>query len=194
MGPWMLPLEHVDYGAYDGSAGSMQINDNARIIRHVIADLKAEAAGDLWLCGKSQGACLSALMAAAGGGATEALAGAFVIAGSVLPPLERIAAPYEVPSKEKLRNLRLGFYSGKDDTHFTGVAPRQEGGTFERMHGALSPFFWNHTPKFWTKKGADHSSISPSKDGSEFKVLFAFVQNQEFNIEEDPDNERWCKA
>merc|ERR1712050_302198 len=163
-----------------------QVDDNVTILKHVLYELQREAGGysKLWLCGRSQGACLSLLLAVAGVGPT--VAGAFVIAGAALPQLLDIPSGmiYTPPSQQKLGALRLGFYSGEVDDQFTNRRPGEEGGTFPVLKKRLTDlgfFSGDQEDHFWLKSGAGHSNIGPSLKygGDAFKVLFAFVQHQD---------------
>merc|ERR1711972_525392 len=161
-----------------------QMGDNVKILKHVLYELQPEAGGysKLWLCGRSQGACLSALLAVAGVGPT--VAGLFAIAATPLPQLQQITPGdiYSTPSQHKVRNLRLGFYSGTKDDQF-GPYPGEEGGAFSLFKKTLKGLGFlsgGQEGHFWLKQGASHNSIGPSGDagGDAFKVLFAFVQGQ----------------
>jgi len=158
----------------------MQADDDVRILKSVLHELQKEAGGysKLWLCGRSQGACLATLLAVAGVGPT--VAGAFSIAATALPQLQDIPAGeiYSVPTEKKLSALRLGFYSGEEDLQFTHKRPGDEGGTFPLLKQTLTSF---SGVNFWLKQGAGHNNIGPSNQygGDAFKVLFAFVQEQD---------------
>lgn len=192
------PREDAKWMLSSGTAGktwaeqretlNAQVHDDVSILKHVLYELQKEAGGysKLWLCGRSQGACLSTLLAVAGVG--PAVAGAFVIAATALPPLQDIPSGdiYSRPSPEKVQALRLGFYSGEKDDFFTGVSPHASGGTFTLLKdtlGKLGFFSGGPAGHFWIKQGASHSSIGPSEpkynDGDAFKVLFAFIQKQD---------------
>merc|ERR1712061_416263 len=64
-----------------------QVNDNVKILKHVLYELQPESGGysKLWLCGRSQGAGLSTLLAVAGLGPT--VAGSCAIAATAVPQL-----------------------------------------------------------------------------------------------------------
>mmetsp|Transcript_25875 Transcript_25875/g.68798 ORF Transcript_25875/g.68798 Transcript_25875/m.68798 type:complete len:338 (+) Transcript_25875:129-1142(+) len=181
--PWLQPSK---YWGQRPQTLEWQVDDDVTILKHVLWELQREAGGysKLWLCGRSQGACLSLLLAVAGVGPT--VAGAFVIAGAALPQLLDIPSgeTYTQPSQQKFGALRLGFYSGEVDDQFTNRHPGEEGGTFPVLRKRLTDlgfFSGDQEDHFWLKKGAGHSSIGPdSKYGADaFKVLFAFVQHQD---------------
>merc|ERR1712151_51661 len=133
----------------------LQVDDDVRILKSVLSELQKEAGGysKLWICGRSQGACLATLLAVAGGGPT--VAGAFSIAATALPQLQDIPVGdiYSAPTQKKLSALRLGFYSGEEDLQFTDKRPGDKGGTLPLLKKTLTSFSDVH---FWLKQGAGH--------------------------------------
>lgn len=181
--PWLQPSK---YWPARQETLTAQVNDDVKILKHVLYELQKEAGGysKLWLSGRSQGACLSTLLAVAGVGPT--VAGVFAIAASALPQLQDIPSDgtYTEPSQTKLSTLRLGFYSGDEDDQFTGVFPDDSNGTFPLLKATLANlgfFSGEQEDHFWLKAGASHNSIGPSgtTNGDAFKVLFAFIANQD---------------
>jgi len=164
-----------------------QVDDDVEILKHVLYELQKEAGGysKLWLCGRSQGACLSALLTVAGVGTT--VAGTFSIAATALPQLQDIPSGsdlYSTPSQAKVNAMRMGFYSGELDTTFTDQRPESANGTFPLLKQTLTNlgfFSGDQGAHFWIKDGAGHNNIGPSEQygGEAFKVLFAFVQEQD---------------
>jgi len=175
--PWLQPSS---VWAKEPKTLELQVDDDVRILKSVLSELQKEAGGysKLWICGRSQGACLATLLAVAGVGPT--VAGAFSIAATALPQLQDIPVGdiYSAPTQKKLSALRLGFYSGEEDRQFTDKRPGDKGGTLPLLKKTLTSFSDVH---FWLKQGAGHSDIGPSKQygGDAFKVLFAFVQEQD---------------
>lgn len=183
---WMIPS--ANWAAKPDTLVG-QVDDDVVILKHVLYELQKQAGGysKLWLCGRSQGACLSALLAVAGVGKT--VAGAFCIAATALPQLKTIPSDsgiYAPPSQAKVAAMRLGFYSGSEDTYFTEHQehPEDARGTFPLLKKTLTNlgfFSGDHECHFWIKSGATHTSIGPSQSsgGEAFKVLFAFIQGQD---------------
>lgn len=181
--PWLRPSK---YWEKQPKTLERQVDDDVTILKSVLHELQKEAGGysKLWLCGRSQGACLSALLAVAG--VEPTVAGAFAIAATALPQLQDIPAGtiYAPPSQQKLKALRLGFYSGEIDKQFTGHRPGDSHGTFPLLKKSLTDlgfFSGDQEHHFWLKEGADHGDIGPSAQygADAFKVLFAFVQKQD---------------
>lgn len=185
--PWLIPSSSWEERPETVYA---QVNDNVTILKHVLYELQPEAGGysKLWLCGRSQGACLSTLLAVAGVGPT--VAGSFAIAATAVPQLCDVPSDgtYSPPSQDKIANLKLGFYSGTKDTQFGDVTPQDENGTFPLLSATLRGlgFFSGDTEKhFWLKAGATHNSIGPSEAAGDevsreaFGILFAFAQGQD---------------
>mmetsp|Transcript_140191 Transcript_140191/g.349417 ORF Transcript_140191/g.349417 Transcript_140191/m.349417 type:complete len:344 (-) Transcript_140191:139-1170(-) len=181
--PWLRPTK---YGEDQPRTLEWQVNDDVQILKHVLQELQEEAGGysKLWLTGRSQGACLSVLLAVAGVGPT--VAGAFAIAATALPQLQSIPfdGTYTAPSHDKLKGLRLGFYTGDRDTQFTGHHPWHSGGTFPLLKQTLTDlgfFSGDDEDHFWLKEGAGHGGIGPDAHfgADAFKVLFAFILKQD---------------
>jgi predicted esterase len=185
--PWLIPSG--DSGKYWKDKEDVlkaQVDDDVKILKEVLRELSKEAGGysKLWLSGRSQGASLSVLLGVAG--VQQTVAGCFAIAAMALPQLQNIPSDgtYSRPTKKKLDDLRLGFYSGTKDREFTGHYPgTKSGGTFELFRStlvALGFFAGTHKGHFWLEEGSGHSSIGPDeKNGNAFKVLFAWIGEQD---------------